>query len=255
MSEENLPVQEEESSGVQAEELSKTEAMAGIFTAPGDTYEAVSRTEGKNYWIIPVLISIVISLIASTLFMRDEELVSKTMEKQKEKMREQFEKKVKEGAMTQEEMNKTMEGMSSGSILFKIAGYGGAVLGPFLILFILSIIYLVALKILKADFAFTNILNVVGLAMLVSSVGSLVSVIISILVGDVSSLGLGLIFSNAAVGEKIHTLLTKIDVFTIWFYGLIAIGLSKVGKVSVGVTSSIVFALFLIYAVVTSIIF
>ncbi len=255
MSEENLETSETQEATEQPEEISKADAIAGVFTSPGETYAAIAKTQRKNYWIIPILISIAFSLIASFLFMHDEDLVSKSMEKQKAKMREQFEKKVKEGAMTQEEMNKALEGMSSGSTIFKVAGYGGAIAGPFLILFILSILYLVALKIAKADFEFTNVLNVVGLAMLISSVGSLISVVVSIMMGDVSSLGLGLLFSEGAVGDKLHGLFTKIDVFTIWFYAVIAIGLSKIAKVSIVITAIIVFGLFTVYAVVTSMIF
>ena len=259
MSEENYTNQELNSEPQEPqepfEELSKSEAMAGVFTAPGETFETIAAAPKKNYWLMPVLITVLVGLISTFLFMQDAELVSSTMEKQKKKMAEQFEKNVKEGKMSQQDVDKAMESMNPAGTFFKIIGYGGALIGPFIVLFILSILYLVFLKIFKAEFEFVNVLNVVGLAMLITAVGSLISIVISVLKGEMSSIGLGLVLSEKAVGEKVHMLLTKLDVFSIWFYVVVAIGLSRIAKVDMIRSASIVFGLFLLYVIATSLIF
>lgn len=239
----------------QYEELSKVDAMSGVFTAPGETYETIANTPRKNYWLMPVLIAIALGLVATVLFMQDAELFGKAMEKQTAKMREQFQKSVKEGKMTQEDMDKTMENMGANSPFVRIMGYAGALIGPFLILLVLSTIYFVALKIMKSQVDFVNVMNVVGLAMLIYTVGNVLAVVVSILTGNLTSIGLGLVMSEESVGEKVYGILTKLDVFSIWFYVVIAIGLSKVGRVSLGKTSLIVFTLFLLYVIVTSLVF
>jgi len=239
----------------QYDELSKTEAMAGVFTAPGETYESIAGTPGKNYWLIPVLISIIFSLISAFLFMQDNELATKTMDKQKEKMRAKFEENVREGKMSREDVEKTLEGMNPQGTIFKVFGYGGALVGPFLILFILSLLYFIVLKVMKAQVDFVNILNVVGLAMLITSIGNLLSIVASILKGDVTSIGLSLIVSEASAGEKIYSLLSKLDVFSIWFYAVVSIGLSKVAGIDMIRSASIVFGIFLLYAIITSLVF
>jgi hypothetical protein len=259
MSEENYTNQELSSEPQEPqepfEELSNADAMAGVFTAPGETFESIAAGPKKNYWIIPILITIAVGLLSTFLFMQDAELVSATMDKQKKKMTEQFEKNIKEGKMTQEDADKAMDSMNPKGMFFKIIGFGGAVIGPFLILFILSILYLILLKIFKAEFEFANVLNVVGLAMIITAVGSILAIVISILKGEMSSVGLGLVLSESAVGEKVHSLLTKLDVFSIWFYAVVAIGLSKIAKVDMIRSASIVFGLFLLYVVATSLIF
>ena len=68
----------------QTEQLSNTDAMAGIFTSPSETFETIADTQKKNYWLLPMIISILIGLVTTFLFMSDAELVSKTMEKQKQ---------------------------------------------------------------------------------------------------------------------------------------------------------------------------
>ncbi|MBK8381798.1 MAG: YIP1 family protein [Ignavibacteria bacterium] len=243
-----------QSSG-QYEQLSNADAMSGIFTAPGETFETIANTPKKNYWILPVLVAVVIGLISTFLFMQDAELTSKTMDKQKEKMREKFQESVQQGKMTQEDSDKALESMNPSGMMFKVFGFGGAVVGPFIILLLLSVFYLIALKIMKGQFDFTNILNVVGLAMLIGSIGSLIAVVISVLKGNMVTIGPSLLFSEESVGQKIYTLLTKIDLFSIWFYAVIAIGLSKVGRVSIFKSSAVVFGLWIVYILVSSFVF
>ncbi len=253
--EKNLPQSPELQTSGQYEQLSNADAMSGIFTEPGETYETIANTPKKNYWIFPVLISVVIGLISTFLFMQDAELVNKTMEKQKEKMREKFQESVKQGKMTQEDSEKAMESMNPKGMMFKVFGFGGAIIGPFVILLLLSVFYLIALKIMKAQFDFMNILNVVGLAMLISGIGSLVGLVISILKGNLTSVGPGLLFSEESAGQKVYAMLTKIDLFSIWFYAVIAIGLSRIARVSIVKTASVVFGLWIVYILVSSFLF
>lgn len=187
--------------------------------------------------------------------MQDAELTSKTMDKQKEKMREKFQESVQQGKMTQEDSDKALESMNPSGMMFKVFAFGGSVVGPFIILLLLSVFYLIALKIMKGQFDFTNILNVVGLAMLIGSIGSLIAVVISVLKGNMVTIGPSLLFSEESVGQKIYTLLTKIDLFSIWFYAVIAIGLSKVGRVSIVKSSAVVFGLWIVYILVSSFVF
>ncbi|MBK7158180.1 MAG: YIP1 family protein [Ignavibacteria bacterium] len=253
--EKNLQQSPELQTSGQFEQLSNADAMSGIFTAPGETFETIANTPKKNYWILPVLVAVVIGLISTFLFMQDAELTSKTMEKQKEKMREKFQESVQQGKMTQEDSDKALESMNPSGMMFKVFGFGGAIVGPFIILLLLSVFYLIALKIMKGQFDFTNILNVVGLAMLIGSIGSLIAVVISVLKGNMVTIGPSLLFSEESVGQKIYTLLTKIDLFSIWFYAVIAIGLSKVGRVSIAKSSAIVFGLWIVYILVSSFVF
>ncbi|MEO8209850.1 MAG: Yip1 family protein, partial [bacterium] len=197
MNDENLTGQETTSEPeYQNEQLSNSEAMSGVITAPGETFETIANTPKKTYWLLPVIIFIVINLISTFLFMSDKELVTKTMDKQTAIMREKFDQNVKDGKMTQEDANKAMESMNPAGIFFKGIAYGGAAIGPFIMLLLLSVVYLIGLKVMKAQFDFTNILNVVGLAMIIIAVGNLLSMVISIIKGDMSSVGLGLLFSE-----------------------------------------------------------
>lgn len=251
----NQPGLSPEEDSYQTEQLTQTDAMSGTFTSPSETFETITDTPIKNYWIIPVIISVVLGLVTSFLFMSDKELISKTMDKQKEKMMEKFEQNIKDGKMTREDADKAMESMNPEGMFFKIIGFGGAVLLPFLTLLLLSVIYLVVLKFMKADFDFKNILNVVGLAMIISAVGGILSMIISVVKGELVTIGPVLFLNESSTGEKMYSLLLKVDLFTIWFYAVIAVGLSRVSRTDILKTVPLVFGVWIIYIVITSFIF
>src|SRR6266540_1968446 len=87
------------------EDISVTDAMTGVLSAPGETFEEVKLSSKKNYWLVPMIILIVVSIASSFLLFNDDELASQIRDKQKKAMVENMEKKVKEGSMSQEQMN------------------------------------------------------------------------------------------------------------------------------------------------------
>ncbi|MEO6694808.1 MAG: Yip1 family protein [Ignavibacteria bacterium] len=255
MSEENSQEPENTDLVNQSEQLTNTEAMAGVITAPGETFEIIANTPKKNYWLLPVIIFIVLNLISTVLFISDTELTNKSMDKQREAMREQFDKNIKEGKMTKEDSEKAMESMNPAGIFFKGVAFGGSVIGPFLMLIILSVVYVLGLKVMKSDVDFTNVLNVVGLALLIFALGNLISTVISVLRGEMSTLGPALLFNEVSAGKKAYALLSKIDVFTIWFYAVVSIGLSKLGRIEMYKAAILAFGVWIIYSLLTALIF
>jgi hypothetical protein len=240
------------------EELSKMEAITGIFTEPGNTFETINKVS-KNYWILPMIIAIVLGLITSFLFFSDNELVDKTMDKQRQKVREKMEESVKQGKMSQEQSREALEKaekfMNPKSLFFQIIGYLGGAVTTFITLFLLSLVYLVFLKILKAQFNYMSLLNVIGLAMIVSGIGGIINIVLSIVMGDLSSLGLGLVLNASSVGTSFHGFLSKIDVFNVWFYVIISIGLIKVAKIKPLHSYLIVFGVWFVYLIIASFVF
>lgn len=240
----------------QQEPLSKSDAITGVISGPGDTFETLSETQKKNYWAISVIITVLISVITTFFIFRDEQIMSNTMDKEKVKLEQKMEEKVKAGKMTQEQARQSVEMagkfMDPKGAFTQAIGYGSAVLIPFLTLFILAVVYLLALKILKTEADFTQLLNIIGLAMIVTALGAVVTLILSIFTGEISTLSLALILKSDLVGDTLNGLLLKVDVFTVWFYVIIAIGLNKIFKVSVSGAYITVFGIWIFWLVVTT---
>ena len=111
------------------EDISLTDAMTGVVTEPGATFEAVRTSSKKNYWIIPALIFIVLYIAASFLVLNDEELYSEIKTKQTQAMKERMDDAVKDGKMSREQANEQLDKidkqMSKSNPLFYVfAGLG-----------------------------------------------------------------------------------------------------------------------------------
>ncbi|MCX6156988.1 MAG: YIP1 family protein [Ignavibacteriae bacterium] len=238
------------------EQLSITDAITGVLTGPGETFETMVSTKKKNYWVIPVLLSIVIGIVVTFIFFRDAQLMSGIMDKQKAQLEKRMDEQVKSGKMSPEQSKQATEQaekfMDPKSTFFQIMGYGGVVLVPFLMLFVLSLVYLLSLKAFKADVDFGNLLNVVGLPLVITTIGSIISLVLSIVMGTVSTLSPALILNEGMVGVKMAEFFTKIDLISIWYYFAVAAGLSKAAKISSGKSYGIVYGVWIFWIVITS---
>ncbi|MBC8485486.1 MAG: YIP1 family protein [Bacteroidetes bacterium] len=265
MNEENKPTQPDNQEVTTPEPtqevppLTKTDAIAGVFTEPGDTFSTIAKSPKHNYWLLPVIIFIIVNLISTFLFLSDDELVSKVMDKQFRKVEQKMEENVKDGTMTQQEadiaLEQTEKFMSPGSVFFLISAYGAGLVMPFVLLFALSLVYLIALKILKAEFVYVNMLNVIGLSFVILAIGKILDVVLSILTGDINTISAGLFFNEASVGESLYKLLMAVDAFVIWFLIIIAIGLSKISGIKSNVSYTLAFGVWIIWILITSFIF
>ena len=238
------------------EPLTQAEAMSGVISDPFNTFDTIGKSGKKNYWLLPTLILVIVSVIASFIFLSNAELVDKVMDKQYKKVEKKMEESVKNGKMSREDANialeKTKSFMNPKSAFFMITSYGGPFLFVFFRLFLTASLLMLLLKILKGDYTFENILNVVGLAFLISAVGKILEIVLSVVMGDMVNISLGLIFKEESVGSFLNNLLSFFDVFTIWFYAVVSIGLAKIGKVKTTSVVIPVFAAMLIISLVIS---
>jgi len=257
--EENNTSSLEEQNQQETEELTpltNMEAITGVLTEPASTFDSIVKNKTKHYWVVPIIIFIVANLIAMILFYADQELYSTVLNKQRKNLEERFDKSIKEGKMSAEQKNMAMEQAEKfmdPKSPFAIAIAGAAsIVGPFIIMLIVSVIYLVCFKIIKAEFEFINILNVVGLSFIVSSISKILETVLSIITGNLTNFSLAFIFTEAKFGATLNTLVSKIDLFSIWALIITCIGLTIIGKVKSKVMYFFVFGLWIVWTLVAT---
>jgi hypothetical protein len=247
MEEENLQNQNDIQPTI--EPISKTDAMVGVFTEPANTFENIAMSKGVSYWLMPVLICMIIGLISAFIMNSDPQLTREIKEKADKKMNEQFEEAVKGGKMTAADVE------SAKSMSYKItaiAGWVGPMIMPFIVLLIMSLIYFIILKIFKSPIEFTSVMNVVGLTMIIGSIGGLIAMVLSVVMGHFVSVSPGIFLPESSVGIKLHTLVSHFDLFSIWGLIVTTIGISKVGRSSMGIASVVVLIPWAIWAIATT---
>lgn len=239
-------------------QLSITDAISGTFTSPGPTYETIEATPKKNYWLVSIIICVVLALISTFIFLNDTELVDKVMDKQKQKMYETMDEKVKSGQISKEDANIAIEQaekfMDPEGLFFQISAFGGSIITTFITMLIYSLIGIIIIKIFKGSFTYINLLNVISLSMIISAAGDLINVFVSVMLGDLSSVSLGLALKSMEIPENVNAVLTGLSVFKIWAVAVMSVGIAKVGKIKTMPVMIIMFAVIILYTVITSII-
>lgn len=117
-------------------------------------------------------------------------------------------------------------------------------------LLLTTVIFLIVLKIMGGEGKFKAYLSVVGYAGVIPSLYYLIVLIIANFTGslhlDPTLTSLATLVSRDSVGVVLYNVLKCIDIFQIWYYAVIAIGLAAVSKVKKKYVYSAVCAVFLI---------
>jgi hypothetical protein len=238
-------------------DISISDAMTGVLSEPGDTYEAVKQSVKRSYWVWPTIIFIVITLISTFLVMRDDELYSDIKTKQTKAMRERFEEQVKAGKMSQEQMNETMDKMDQGfnrsSPFFIISTTIGPAISILIILFLKGLIIWLIFKAFKGTASYMLVICVLGLANIIQAMQSIIDTVLAILMGKLqANIGPVLIFTAESIGDSMFKFMSHFDLFNIWYLIVIGIGIAKVSNLKSSVSISVIFALWLVWVAFTS---
>lgn len=238
-----------------AENISLGDAMAGVFSEPGNTFTAVKSSQKKNYWLIPLLILIAVSIISSFLVTNDEELVSEIKTQQKEAVKKRLDEQVKEGKMTQEQASQQMEQTDKmfGGTMFVVFGLIGSVFGVLVIFFLKALIYWGGLKLFKGIAGYGDIMNVLGLTALITAIQLVVDTVLAVLTGKLMmNIGPVLLVTKETMSKEMFGLIANFDLINIWYLIIVGIGLAKVSELKSSVTIPFVFVLWIAWVLLTS---
>jgi hypothetical protein len=235
------------------QELSHTDKLIGIITAPKETFEKIAKFPPKTLdWFLPVLILCIVVALTQILVMTNPEIAYQAKQKQMEAMQKNFDDAVASGRMTQqqadEQMDRISEGMAAGGAMMYVFQTVGIFLFVFIFFFILCGIYFLLSKFaLKGDGVYASALVADGLVSYIGIIHVILAAIFAFVFGrlmrDVSLASLMDIDKSTFMGW----LLAKVDPLTIWAYAVLSIGLAKMFKSqSMGKYFAMVFGLWIV---------
>lgn len=219
------------------EEPTHIEKISGMITAPGETFDLISKFKPKVIdWLLPILVLIIVSILSNFVMMKVPYLKNDILERQMEIIKENYEHQVETGEMTAEEAetqyNKIVERIQESGGGTGIIGTGiGIIFGVFLFFFIVALGFFILAKfILKGRGSYGQALVAYGLPFYITAIQAILITLISVLAGDaISSTSL-----NTIVGADNLSLsgflMAKIDPMRIWFYALVGIAFAKMFK-------------------------
>lgn len=202
--------------------------LLNIFAAPGEVFEEVKNgVPSTANWLLPTLILAFVGAISAVVIFSQPAIIQQIHEQQQKV----FDQQVNAGKMTQAQADQAMAVAEkfSGPGMLKVFSAVGAVFGGFIRLFWWALIlWLLSLLFLKAKIPFLKVTEVVGLATMISVLGAIITVLMTVIFGRLGATpSLALLVSNFDSRNKIHLLLGAVNIFSFWQIGVFACGLTR----------------------------
>ncbi|HUI64653.1 MAG TPA: YIP1 family protein [Bacteroidota bacterium] len=231
--------------------MSLTDKIVGVLASPGELFDNVRLTpKTTSNWLVPTLILVLVGVLMSTLVLTNASLYDQYKHMADQQVEKSLQKQIAEGKITQQQADQAHEQMAAyGSIGIYIQRYGGAILGPFIALFLVSLLYwLLGKGVMKATAPYMKVAEVVGLTFFIGVIESIVTTMLSIGLNNAfASPSLALTISDFSIDNKMHLLAASMNVFTFWSLAVISIGLSRLFQKDFPKVAVLVFALWLLW--------
>jgi hypothetical protein len=223
--------------------------ISNVFASPGEVFsELAVQPVQTSSWMIPLLLMIIM-MMGTTLFMfSNETLRNQAMEKQ----HQAIQKMVDEGKLTQEQADQ-QEQLIAGSKLVTIFAAGGALGMAVVIFFVIPFVLWICAKLfLHFGGGYLKIVEMYGLSSIIGFLGGIVTALMMNIFGTMyASPGAWLAIMQSYNPQNfVHTIISAINVFSLWQVAIVGIGLAKVSKKETGSGMGLAFALYVILVLV-----
>lgn len=219
-----------------------------VFAAPGDVFAEVKISSPcAANWLVPVLLSCLVG-VAAVWVMFSQDTILHQLEEQRDRA---LDKKVEQMPKEQQEqVRQTAEKFSSPTLL-KTLGTLGAVAGSFGSLFTIAlVVWALGRLAFKTGFPYLQAVEVCGLASMISVLNGVVTTLLVVGMGTVYvSPGPALLIREPDPTNKLHLLAAACNVITVWYIGVLAVGLGKLGGTSAWKAFAWLFGLWAIFRV------
>ena len=197
--------------------------LLNVFAIPGEVFDEVKTTRAKiSNWLVPVLLSAIIGALSVSIAL-SQPAVQQQLREQQARM---FDKKVKAGSISQADADKLLATLerAQGPLMA-----GGVVLVSFFRVFWWAVILsLLGRWFFRVSFGFSKSLEVAGLAIMISVLGSLVSLLLTVNLARLfATPSLALAVHDFDATRKSHVFLGAANVFAFWQISVFAVGLAK----------------------------
>lgn len=216
-------------------QLSHMDKLAGVFTEPASTFERMSKEGPKaTDWLIPVLLAIIIGIAGYVVMMNNPQIKYQAVEKGLEQVQKSLDEAVEKGQITREQADQQLEAtrqfMESGSTGMIIQAVSIFFITIIIFFVVVTVLYVFAGPILGGQGSYGGALSAYGLPNYVLIIHSIVIVVVSLSLGKmVTSISIST-FAGMDNTTLVGFILHKLDPFTLWFWGLVGIGLAKLFK-------------------------
>jgi hypothetical protein len=234
-------------------ETSTISKLMNIFVAPGEVFESIKAAPKKSaLWVLPTVTAAIISVLSVFVVMSDPAIQSQLRDAQEKRLQ----KMIDEGTIPPERVEaarQQMTGMIEGPV-GKIFGSVSAVIFLFASLLVVSLAMLLVGKFaFKTAVPYGKVMEVIGPSFMITYVlGGIVTTLIMLAMGSLyATPGLALAISEFDPMNKVHALLGSINIFTLWYLGVLSIGVGRLFSVKTAKAAVWVVGLWVVWTLLT----
>jgi len=210
--------------------------LLNVFAVPGEVFGELKIARGSvANWIVPGLLLAVTGAISAIIVMSQPAIQQQIRETIRAQQSKAMEKQVQAGKMTRQQADQALEVMDKfmGPTMLKIFGGLGAVVGSFgRIVGWGLVLWLMGKWLLKIEFSFAKGLEVAGLALMISVLGTIVNMLLTVNLERMgASPSLALVVRDFDMNRKSHLFLAAANVFYFWQVAVLSLGLARLAGV------------------------
>ncbi|NOY06907.1 MAG: YIP1 family protein [Chlorobi bacterium] len=238
--------------GPTVEPMSISDQFVGVLSEPGAMFENIRQAGPRTSdWLVPLGVMILVLVVVRLVQMNNPDFSDQLLQIQRQTMEERFAQEIEAGKMTREQADKAMETaeklMNMGSIFSII----GIIIFVPIVFFIMALIYWLLLKFgFKSDVSYKMVLSAYGPVNYIGAIEQILGLLMMFITGSaLATFSLGVLVTPD-LQSTTWKLLSSINPITIWSLVVLAIGFTRVAKISSTKAYGLVFALWLIWTVI-----
>lgn len=193
--------------------------LMNVFFDPRKTFESLDR---RPTWLVPMLILVCISIITTQL------MFPIIVEEQLEMIRNNPNIPAERLQLIEQQLTENVNTQRAITLVSQI------IFTPLIVYLLLAFIfYFVGSVVLGGDATYKKVLSVYSWSTCILVVAAVIGFPLAMAKGSINiSLSPALLLPGDSVGTTIYTLLTKFDIFTIWFLAVFAAGFAIIYRFS-----------------------
>jgi hypothetical protein len=205
--------------------------LFNVFAVPGEVFDEVKAAPASAAtWLVPALLLAVVGALSAFVLFSQPAILQQIREQQDKAIEQQ----VKAGKITQaqaDQYSAMMEKFFNPTVL-KLFGAAGGLAAAFCrVVWWGFILWLLAKQLLKTSVPFPKALEVSGLSMMISVLGMLVGLLLTVNLGRLGAgASLALVVKDFDLTRKSHLFAGAANLFSFWQVAVTSIGLAKLAN-------------------------
>lgn len=207
--------------------------LMNIFVAPGEVFDELKAGPPKAAnWVVPLVLAMIVGVVYTIVIFSQPGILQKIKEANEKK----FQQMVDQGKMTQKQADETVAKVEQfmTPLFFKLTGsFGALVMNAAFLFLIATILWLLGRFFFKSEMTYAQALQANGLSTMIYMLGVIVAMLLAVIYGNTAMTpGPVLLISHFDEADKLHWILSALNVFTLWYLAVLAVALTKLSGAS-----------------------